>query len=84
MRLLNSLPLLAVCLIGSSVLPRWFGFIWSGVLGMGKGRQRAQNTVTAGKAVYVISVFLFVLLLLWLCTVSLLGSTSAPSIYASF
>ena len=51
---------------------------------MGKGRQRAQNTVTAGKAVYVISVFLFVLLLLWLCTVSLLGSTSAPSIYASF
>lgn len=83
-RLLNSLPLLAVCLIGSSVLPRWFGFIWSGVLGMGKGRQRAQNTMTAGKAVYVISVFLFVLLLLWLCTVSLLGSTSAPSIYASF
>ena len=27
---------------------------------------------------------LIVLLLLWLCTVSLLGSTSAPSIYASF
>ena len=36
LQLKNSLPLLLTCLIGSSVLPRWFGFIWSGLFGMGR------------------------------------------------
>ena len=84
LRLVNALPLLAFCIIGASVLPRWFGFIWSGICGMGKGSRRMQSRVTAGKAVYVASVCLLIALLVWLCTVSLLGSTSAPSIYANF
>ena len=83
-RLANSLPLLLACAVGASVLPRWFGFIYSGLLGMGKGSRRAQSRVTVGKTVYVVSQFAFVALLLWLCTVSLLGTTSAPSIYANF
>ena len=83
-RLGNVLPLLLACGIGASVLPRWFGFIFSGVLGMGKGNRRMQSRMTPGKVIYVISSFVFVLLLLWLCTVSLLGTTSAPSIYANF
>ena len=83
-RLLNSLPLLIVCGIGASVLPRWFGFIFSGALGMGRGNRKMQRSVTPGKVVYVLSTFAFVLLLLWLCTVSLLGTTSSPSIYANF
>ena len=43
-----------------------------------------QRSVTPGKVVYVLSTFAIVLLLLWLCTVSLLGTTSSPSIYANF
>lgn len=83
-RLLNSLPLLLACLLGSSVLPRWFGFLWSGIFGMGRSDRRGRGAVTVKKAVYLGTVFCFMLLLLWLCTVSLVGSTSAPSIYANF
>lgn len=83
-RLLNSLPLLLVCLIGASVLPRWFGFIFSGLLGMKRGKRRGWDKITAKKAIYVVCNFAFILVLLWLCTVSMIGSTSAPSIYANF
>ncbi len=82
-RLANALPLLVCCVIGVSVLPRWTGFIWSGLMDMGRGKRRA-DTVTAKKAIYVVSMFLLVVLIFWLCTVSLVGSTSAPSIYANF
>ena len=82
LQLKNSLPLLLTCLIGSSVLPRWFGFIWSGLFGMGRSDRR--GAVTVKKGIYLASVFLFLILLLWLCTVSLVGSTSSPSMYAQF
>ena len=82
LQLKNSLPLLLSCLIGSSVLPRWFGFIWSGLFGMGRSDRR--GAVTVKKGIYLASVFLFLILLLWLCTVSLVGSTSSPSMYAQF
>ena len=82
LQLKNSLPLLLTCLIGSSVLPRWFGFLWSGLFGMGRSDRR--GAVTVKKGIYLASVFLFLILLLWLCTVSLVGSTSSPSMYAQF
>ena len=50
---------------------------------MGKGKRRG-DTVTVKKVAYVVSMFLLVVLIFWLCTVSLVGSTSAPSIYANF
>ena len=36
------------------------------------------------KLVYVFTTFAVMCLLLWLCTVSLVGSTSAPAIYGNF
>ncbi|MBQ6431087.1 MAG: MBOAT family protein [Oscillospiraceae bacterium] len=76
----NSLPLIAICLIGSSVLPRWFSLIWGGILVRG----RKENQFSATQLIYAISLFLFAALLLYLCTVSLVGNASQPSLYASF
>lgn len=82
-RLLNALPLLILCLVGASPIPRMIGLIWSGLLDMNR-KERRRNTVTGKKVVYLGGIFLLMVLLLWLCTVSMVGSTSAPSIYASF
>lgn len=76
----NSLLLLALCVIGSSVLPRYFSLIWSGILVRGK---RTGN-VTMTQLIYAISLFLFAAALLYLCTASLTGASSVPSLYASF
>ncbi len=76
----NSLPLIAICLIGSSVLPRWFSLIWGGILVRG----RKENQISATQVIYAVSLFLFAVLLLCLCTVSLVGNASQPSLYASF
>lgn len=84
LRLLNSLPLLILCAIGSSKLPRYIGRIWCGICGMQKRERRGNTAVTWQKMAYLLSVTVFVCLLLWLCTVSLVGATSAPSIYANF
>lgn len=76
----NALPLLALCLIGSSVLPRWIGAIWSNVFLCGtKG-----NRITVRQCVYALGMLLFAALLLYLCTASLAGAASKPSLYATF
>ena len=82
-KLLHSLPLILVCWIGSSSLPQMAARIWTNVCGMA-GKHRKSNTVDVMKVVYVASCFIFMCLLLWLCTVSLVGSTSAPSLYSNF
>ena len=82
-KLLNCLPLLLVCWLGSSSLPRTAAQIWAGVCGM-VGKRRKSNAIDVMKVVYVVSCFAFMCLLLWLCTVSLVGSTSAPSLYSNF
>lgn len=76
----NSLPLIIICVLGSSVLPRWFGFIWGGILV--RGRKENQFSVT--QCIYAVSLFLFAALLLYLCTASLAGAASKPSLYAAF
>ncbi len=76
----NSLPMIAICLIGSSVLPRWVSLIWGGILV--RGRKESQFSVQ--QLIYAVSLFLFAALLLFLCTVSLVGNASQPSLYASF
>lgn len=81
--LMNSLPLMAVCIIGSSRLPKMTGQIFSRFCGM-YGKRRRSNTVDAMKLVYVGVRLAFLFLLLWLCTVSMIGLTSTPSIYADF
>ncbi len=82
-KLLNTLPLLAVCVIGATGLPRTVGQVFAGMCGMGR-RRKQGNAVTLSRVVYLTVIFGVVCLLLWLCTVSLVGSTSAPSIYAEF
>ena len=82
-RILNSLPLLLVCFVGCTPAPVYAKRIFSGICGMGRRREK-PNQITPLRIVYLVVSVLVMCLLLWLCTVSLVGSTSAPSIYGNF
>ena len=82
-KLLNTLPLLLVCILGSTGIPRMVGTVFARMCEMGRKRRKA-NMVTPVRIVYLVVTFGVMCLLLWLCTVSLVGSTSAPSIYGNF
>ena len=77
----NSLPLLIVCALGATSLPQRIAV---GFRNVTAGRGRNRNAVTVGRVAYLIVSFAFLVVLLWLCTVSLVGASSAPSIYANF
>ena len=81
--LTNSLPLIVVCLIGCTGWPRMAGQIFAGMCGM-RGKRRRSNAIDAGKIVYVAVCFGFICLLVWLCVISMIGTTSTPSLYADF
>ncbi|MBR4290746.1 MAG: MBOAT family protein [Oscillospiraceae bacterium] len=81
--LMNALPLIVVCIIGCTSLPKTVGQIFAGMCGM-RGKRRKSNAIDAGKLVYVAVCFGFICLLLWLSVVSMVGTTSTPSIYADF
>ena len=81
--LMNSLPLLIVCFIGCTGIPKMIGQIFTRACGM-YGKRRRSNSVDAMKIVYVVVRFAFICLLAWLCIASMIGSTSTPSIYADF
>jgi hypothetical protein len=81
--LTNALPLIAVCLIGCSRLPKTVKQVFAGMCGM-YGKRRKRNAIDAGKIVYVTVCFLFTCLLIWLSVVSMIGTTSTPSLYADF
>ena len=81
--LMNALPLIGVCLIGCSSLPKMVTRIFTNACGM-YGKRRKSNAIDLGKIVYVAVSVGFICLMLWLCVVSLVGTTSAPSIYADF
>lgn len=80
-RLMNSLPLLIVCALGATSLPQRIAV---GFRNVTAGRGKNKNAVTVGRVAYLIVSFAFLVVLLWLCTVSLVGASSAPSIYANF
>jgi alginate O-acetyltransferase complex protein AlgI len=80
---MNSLPLILVCLIGCSNIPSTFNRVFTGFFGM-RGKRRKSNTVDAGKIIYLALRVGFICLLFWLCVTSMIGTTSAPSIYADF
>lgn len=82
-KFLNALPLLIACAIGSSPLPRMTGQIFAGMCAMSR-RRKNGNRITGPRVAYLAVTFAVICLLLWLSTVSLVGSTSAPSIYANF
>ena len=81
--LMNALPLITVCLIGCSELPRRVGQTIARACGM-YGKRRKSNTVDMRKIVYLTVRVGFICLLVWLCVVSMIGTTSTPSIYADF
>lgn len=76
----NSLLLILLCFAGASMLPRYLSSIWKGLLLRGDN----SDTITVRKCVYVVLTMLFALALLYLCTASLVGAASKPSLYASF
>lgn len=75
--LLNSLPLLCLCILGSTPLPRTAGIIFTNLLS-GRDRSLARQRIYAG------TTFAFDLLLIGLCTVSLIGSTLDAFLYFRF
>ena len=81
LKLLNSLPLMVLCAVGCTGLPRLGLTYWCFICRMDR---EAEDTFTPWKGLYLASSLLLTAVLLWLCTVSLVGSTSAPSIYGGF
>ena len=81
--LMNALPLIIVCLIGCTGWVRMARQIFAGMCGM-LGKRRKSNAIDVRKIVYVSVCFGFICLLLWLCVVSMVGTTSTPSLYADF
>ncbi|MGO5115073.1 MBOAT family O-acyltransferase [Candidatus Avoscillospira sp. LCP25S3_F1] len=76
--LLNNLPLLLVCILGSTPIPRFIGMIFSGLC--------AENPKFKPKKriVYTLVVYGFDLVLLGLSIVSLIGSSFNPFLYFRF
>ena len=81
--LMNSLPLIGVCLICCSTLPRKLRKRFDRACGM-YGKRRKGNAIEPGKIAYVAVSCLVICLLLWVCVVSMVGTTSTPSLYADF
>ena len=81
LKLLNSLPLILLCSLLCTRLPRFLLTYWYFICRMDKG---SEQTPTLWKGLYLGSYFVVMAALLWLCTVSLVGNTSAPSIYGGF
>ncbi len=79
-KLVNALPVLAVSLVGASVIPRWIGFAWSNLFLAG----RRRTGVSVKECVYIAGMVAFAALLLYLCTISLSAKGSVTSMYSSF
>lgn len=75
--LVNNLPLLAVCILGASPLPRAIGD-WFGLLCTDQAREGWKQKV------YVIACFVFCTAVLALSTVSLVGSGFSAFLYYRF
>ena len=79
----NALPLIIACVIGCSTLPRQVGQYFVNFCGM-YGKRRRSNAIDGRKILFVAVKVGFICLLLWLCVVSMIGTTSTPSLYADF
>ena len=76
-QLVNSLPLLVVCILGSSPIPRFLGDVFGLVCS-------DSNPEGIKKKIYVIVTWLFCVLLIALSTVSLVGSGFSAFLYYRF
>ena len=76
--LLNNLPLLAICAVGSTQLPRFIGMVFSGICAEKRGSKPRKRVV------YTVVLYVFDLVLLALSTISLVGSSYNPFLYFRF
>ena len=77
--LLNNLPLLILCILGSTRLPRMLGLLFGSLCAVGEPRQ-----TVAKERLYVLLVFVFDLAVLALSVISLVGSSYNPFLYFRF
>lgn len=76
---LNSLLLLLACIFGCTPLPKLMGLFFSSLCTDGEnGRSLVKERI------YAAGLFLFELIILFLCTVSLVGSSYNPFLYFRF
>ncbi len=81
-KLRGAIPLIVLCILGCTVLPRWIAMIWSSLFAE---RQRGRSlSVTPKRAFYAVSLMIFALVLLYFSTVSIVGLGTSNSIYANF
>ena len=79
-KVLNSLPLILLCMAASGGAPKQLAVFWANLCGMG-GRDRRDNRVLAARVIYIVSAAAYACVLLWLCTVSLAGLGSVPTVF---
>ena len=71
----NSIPLIFLCAVASSPLPRRLSSLWCRL------RCADEYKLCARNIIFAVGSFLAVASLLWLCTVCLIDATNAPDIY---
>ena len=81
--LMNALPLMIVCVIGCTGIPKKIKIWFARTCGM-TGKRRRSNAIDMGKIIYVAVCFGFICLLVSLSVISMIGTTSTPSLYADF
>jgi len=81
--ILSSLPLLLICIIGSTNLPVYAKRIFAGVCGMDR-RSAGDDRITLVRVLYSMVCLAVVLLLLWLGTIALTKQSALPAIYGKF
>lgn len=72
----NSLPLIVLCILGASALPARLGAAWK--------KLHSDEKLSCKGCLRAVGSFAFAVVLLLLCTASLLAAASKPSLYASF
>ncbi len=73
----NNLPLLLICILGSTQLPRFVGMVFGGLCADRRGEHKKRK-------IYICVTYAFDLFLLALATISLVGSSFNPFLYFRF
>ena len=81
--LISSVPLLLMCILGCTNLPVYVKRIFMRLCGMDV-RSTAKGTLTPLTILYAMVCMLVVLILLWLCTASLIQFHPLPPVYGRF
>lgn len=79
----KSLPLLFICVLGCTNFPVFVKRIFAGVCGMDRHSNPA-GTVLWLRVLYAVVCLCVVVLLLWLCTVSMVTNPVLPGLYSRF